>query len=164
MKLKVVLLTGALLGLIVLGNQFISLTGNAVKEGDVVSVQYRGEYSNGTVFDESSEPLTFTVGSGQLIPGFEQAVKGLKQGEEVTVELTPSEGYGTRREELITEMNKTTLTEMISQEPEKGMKLMTNTGSQATITEVTNETITLDLNHPLSGNNLTFWIKIVNIE
>ncbi len=141
-----------------------------VKEGDTVKVHYTGRLEDGTVFDTSrqrNEPLEFTLGQGQLIPGFEKAVVGLSVGEDTTINIPSSEAYGDHREELEVVVSKSDLPDNI--EPEVGMQLqMQQKGSQQAIpvqiTGVTEDQVTLDANHPLAGKDLTFDIELVEIS
>ncbi len=141
----------------------------AVKKGDMVSLHYTGTLDDGSVFDTSTkrnEPLKFTAGSGQVIPGFDQAVVGMKKGEEKKFTLQPSDAYGDRKPEMTQTVPRKHLPQ--DHEPKPGMTLVMGTadGRQvpAVITEVTPENVTLDLNHPLAGKALTFDIKIVEIS
>lgn len=138
-----------------------------VKDGDTVKVHYTGSLSDGTVFDssENKEPLEFTLGSGQLIPGFEKAVNGLTAGESVEVTIPTDEAYGEAREDLVLSVAKSDLPEDI--EPQVGMQLQVNQPQgdpvPVRITAVEEEEIQLDANHPLAGENLTFKIDLVEI-
>ena len=142
-----------------------------VKEGSKVKVEYLGKLDNGEIFDRSDrsgkqEPLEFTIGNKQVIPGFESAVMGMKEGDSTTVELNPEDAYGEVREDLYHEVPKNALPK--EQEPKEGMMLMMMSpqGQQipAVIKEVKDEAIVLDLNHPLAGKKLIFDIKVVGIE
>ena len=138
------------------------------QEGDTVKVHYTGKLKDGSVFDtsENREPLEFTLGQGQLIPGFEKAVIGMEEGNKTTVSIPSDEAYGERQSELEVQVS---LEELPSEiEPEEGMQLQLkqNDSGQAipvVVTEVTDETVTLDANHPLAGKDLTFDIELVNI-
>lgn len=141
-----------------------------VKEGDTVKVHYTGKLEDGTVFDTSrqhNEPLEFTLGEGQLIPGFEKAVVGLSVGEDTTVNIPSNEAYGEHRDELEVVVPRSDLPDNV--EPEVGMQLqMQQKGSQQAIpvqiTGVTEDQVTLDANHPLAGKDLTFDIELVEIS
>ena len=140
----------------------------AIKKGDQVSLHYTGTLKDGSVFDSTkkrNKPLKFTAGSGQVIPGFDKAVMGMKKGEEKKFTLEPSEAYGDRKPDLTQIMPRKLLPK--NHEPKPGMMLALGTpdGQQipATITKVTEENVTLDMNHPLAGKVLTFAIKIVEI-
>tara|TARA_Y100000310_G_C20346428_1_gene652239 strand:- start:57 stop:515 length:459 start_codon:yes stop_codon:yes gene_type:complete len=143
----------------------------SIKEGSKVKVEYEGKFETGEVFDSSKrtgeeKPLEFTVGEKQVIPGFENAVIGMKLNEEKSVEISPEDGYGERKEELKQEVPRTALPK--DQEPKEGMMLIMSSpeGQQfpARISEVTADAIFLDLNHPLAGKKLLFKIKVVGID
>ena len=136
--------------------------GRVVKEGDAVAVHYHGTLDNGEVFDSSREraPLTFIVGGGQMISGFDKAVRGLAVGETVTVRLEPDEAYGQRREDLILEIPRDQAPEGLSVGDSVGF----SSGGTAVVLEVTDEIVRIDANHPLAGKSLTFEIELVSIE
>jgi peptidylprolyl isomerase len=139
-----------------------------VQKGNKIKVQYTGKLKDGTIFDKSKadEPLEFSVGSGKIIPGFDKAVEGMKLNEEKKVILKPEEAYGKRDKTLIKQFPKSSVPEELK--PEKGMvlKLQDKTGRSvpATIIDMTEDNLVIDLNHPLAGRDLTFDIKIVDIE
>jgi FKBP-type peptidyl-prolyl cis-trans isomerase 2 len=132
------------------------------KTGDTVKVRYTGKLADGTVFDSSvgSEPYEFTLGQGQTISGFEQAVIGMKVGETKTVTIPVDEAYGPRRDDLIVEIGRDRLSQDIN--PEVGMQLTSGQGT-VTIIEVSETTVKIDANHPLAGQDLTFDIELVEI-
>ena len=133
------------------------------KVHDTVKVHYKGTLSDGKVFDSSEgrEPLEFTIGSGQVIPGFDRGVEGMKVDEEKTINISVDEGYGEVKTELIYDIPKTNLPEGIT--PEVGLKLISKTKEgheiPLVITEIKEETIVLDANHPLAGQELVFEVK-----
>ncbi len=139
-----------------------------VKNGDVVSVHYTGKLDDGTEFDSSigGEPLQFTVGAGQMIPGFEQAVRGMKTGESKTVTIPSVEAYGPYQAGLVYVIDRAEFPADL--EPQVGQRLPVSLtdGGQAivTVTEVSDSTVTLDANHPLAGKDLTFEIQLVEIS
>lgn len=139
-----------------------------VQAGDTVTLHYTGTLSDGSVFDssEGQSPLFFAVGSGQVIPGFDKAVEGMKVDQEKTFTIPVSEAYGPVRAELLKEFPKDKLPKEI--EPKVGMQLvMQGPNGQAIpvkIAKVASDAITIDLNHPLAGKDLTFKIKIVGIN
>lgn len=152
------------LALVIVGCTGIS--GNVVVEvGDAVSVDYTGFLSDGSVFDTSigGEPLTFTTGQRMMLPDFEEAIIGMNIGEEKTFTLSPSQAYGERNSELIVELNKTIISEMIGEELFVGMQLYSDTGT-ATVIGIDEVNATLDLNHPLAGMELTFTVKLLSIN
>ncbi len=139
-----------------------------VKQNDKVKVHYTGKLADGEVFDSSidREPMEFLVGSGQLIPGFENGVIDMKVNEKKTIVIPSAEAYGELREELIQEVPKDRLPQEI--EPEVGMGLISKTPEgheiQLVVKEVKEDVIIVDGNHPLAGKELTFDIEVVAIN
>ena len=140
-----------------------------VKNGDKVKVEYTGTLDDGTVFDSSKKhgaPLEFEVGARQVIPGFENAIVGMKKDEEKKVKIKPAEAYGEYNSGLIKKLPKEQFPK--DRELKKGMMLVMGlpNGAQmpARITEVTDESVTIDLNHPLAGKALNFEIKVLEIS
>lgn len=139
-----------------------------VKNGDTVKVHYTGSLEDGSVFDTSQdrEPMEFTLGSGQLIPGFEKAVEGMGEGESTKVTIPSSEAYGEPREDLIISVPRENMPEGVT--PEVGMQLQVNQPDGQSIpvriTEIENEQVKLDANHPLAGKDLTFEIELLEIS
>ncbi len=137
------------------------------KTGDTVKIHYTGTLEDGSQFDSSQgrEPLEFELGSGQVIPGFDKAVAGMAVGESKQVTIPPEEAYGPHREQMVQEVPKTALPPDLS--PEIGMALSARGQDGAemrlTVTEVGDDTITVDANHPLAGKPLNFDIELVNI-
>jgi peptidylprolyl isomerase len=140
----------------------------SAKNGDTVKVHYTGKLTNGTVFDssEGGEPLEFTLGQGQLIPGFEQGVIGMKAGESKTITIPADQAYGERRDDMVMEIDRTELPADI--DPEVGMQLQSiqPDGSimVVTIVEVSETKVKLDANNQLAGQTLVFDIKLVEIK
>ena len=141
---------------------------SAVKKNDKVKVQYVGTLANGSIFDKSTEnePLEFVVGSGQLIPGFEQAVLGMTLNEEKKILIKAEDAYGQKDDRLIKAFPLSSLPQDFK--PQQGMviSLSDDAGRSipATITDITPAAVTIDLNHPLVGEDLNFQIRIVGIE
>lgn len=137
------------------------------QQGNTVKVHYKGVLEDGTVFDSSyeKEPLEFTIGDGRIIPGFESAVVGMSQGESKKVTITPEEGYGDYQEQGKVEVNRENMPEDI--QPEPGMMLQLNTPEEkvvyVTVTDMDEEKVTLDANHPLAGKDLHFEIELLEI-
>jgi len=136
------------------------------KQGDTVKVHYTGKLEDGTEFDSSvqREPLEFTIGEGKIIPGFEQAVVGMEPGEEKTVDVEADNAYGQHHDELIMVVDREQLPSEI--DPQVGQQLQVRQGDQAfvvQVTDVSDSEITLDRNHPLAGEDLTFDIELVEI-
>lgn len=141
----------------------------AIKKGDKVKIEYTGTLEDGTVFDSSEkhgQPLEFEVGSGKIIPGFENAVEGMEKDEEKEITLKPEEAYGEPNEQLIREIPRDQLPP--DQEPKEGMVLAVGlpTGQQipARIIEVSEDKVKLDMNHPLAGKTLKFKIKVIEVS
>lgn len=139
-----------------------------VKDKDKVSVHYTGTLADGEVFDSSKgrEPLSFTVGEGQMIPGFENAVRGMGINETKTVTIKSEDAYGELREEMVQKIDKSQLPPDL--EPEVGQQLASTLpdGQQiiVRVTDVSDSHITIDANHPLAGKELTFEIEVVSIN
>lgn len=140
---------------------------STVKSGDTVKVHYTGKLNNGELFDssEGAEPLAFTVGVGEVIPGFDQALLGMKVGETKDVVIEPEQAYGNRIEELVQVIDRTQFN-LGGAEPEVGMHIEMRTPDgniPLTITDLTDTTITLDANHLLAGETLHFSLTLVEI-
>lgn len=140
-----------------------------VKENDTVKVHYTGKLADGQVFDSSverGEPIEFTMGQGQLIPGFEKGLIDMKVNEKKTVNIAKEEAYGEPREELIQEVQKSQLPEEIK--PEVGMGLVSKSPDgqemNLVVKDVKEETIVVDGNHPLAGKDLVFDLEVVEIK
>lgn len=135
-----------------------------IEKGSKVKVHYTGKLKDNEVFDSSKdkEPLEFTVGEGQLIPGFENGVMGLNAGDKKTIELEPEQAYGPVREELVNEVPKENLPEGVK----IGSTLQAQTEQGPVMVRVVelNETIgTVDANHPLAGKKLIFDLEVVEV-
>jgi len=144
-------------------------TPRVAKNGDTVLVNYTGKLADGTVFDSSvgREPFEFTLGAGQAIYGFDNAIIGMKVGEKKTVTILVDEAYGPYLDEMVIEVSRDRLPS--NMEPKVGQKVLMSGPNgntiQVTITKVTdNTTVTLDANHPLAGKDLTFDIELVKIQ
>lgn len=137
------------------------------KDGDTVKIHYTGRLQDGTVFDSSSdrEPLQFSIGSGQVIPGFEEAVTGMTIGEKKTAQIPCNKAYGERNPSMVMVVDKKHVPPEI--DPEVGQRLQVGSPDgqllAVTIVEVSEENITLDANPPLAGEDLTFDIELVEI-
>ncbi len=136
--------------------------GLMAQDGDLVEVHYVGTLDDGSQFDSSRErgqPFSFTVGSGQVISGFDEAVRGAEVGDVNTVRMEPADAYGEWSEENIVR---------VPFNPEQGDvavgdRVYLNTGQEAVVLEVTDEYVELDANHPLAGEALTFEIEVLAI-
>jgi FKBP-type peptidyl-prolyl cis-trans isomerase 2 len=137
------------------------------KSGDTVRVHYTGTLDNGTEFDSSHgrEPLEFTLGAGGLIAGFESAVHGMSAGETKTVTIPADEAYGPRRPDLTHEAPRGAIPDEIELVVGLILHAQGPDGQQLTfqVTDFDEETVTLDGNHPLAGEDLTFNLELVEI-
>jgi peptidylprolyl isomerase len=137
------------------------------KPGDTVKVHYTGKLEDGTVFDSSAdrEPLQFTIGEGNVIPGFENAVVGMNPGEIKTEKIPCVDAYGPRHEEMIQTIERSAIPADIA--VQEGQQLqVSQPGGEAlvvTVAEVTDDAVTLDGNHMLAGKDLVFEIELVEI-
>ncbi len=140
----------------------------AAKNGDMVSVHYTGSLTDGAIFDSSRDrdPLSFTLGEGQVIAGFNHAVEGMEIGDVRTVTIAARDAYGEYRDEWAIEVNPSDIPPEI--QPEVGMDLEMHQADGGSVpvrvTQVSAESITLDANHPLAGMDLTFEIELVSID
>jgi FKBP-type peptidyl-prolyl cis-trans isomerase 2 len=137
------------------------------KSGDTVRIHYTGTLSDGSVFDSSQgrDPLEFTIGAGQVIPGFDKAVTGMTSGEQKTVTIPCDEAYGQPDPRAVQAIPRGNIPDEIPLEV--GMQLQA-TGPQGqpiivTVTEFTDAEVTLDANHRLAGEDLTFALELVEI-
>lgn len=137
------------------------------KDGDTIKVHYTGKLDDGSVFDSSAErdPLEFKLGENRIIRGFEKAVIGMKPGEKSNIKIPSEDAFGPYRDEMVLELNKEELAPDLK--PVKGQQLQLRQSDDQTIivmvTEVTEDKVTLDANHPLAGKDLTFDIELVEI-
>ncbi|MGD9032019.1 MAG: peptidylprolyl isomerase [Desulfobacteraceae bacterium] len=138
-----------------------------VKDGDTVKVHYTGKLENGEVFDTSreQEPFEFTVGKQAVIPGFEKGVVGMEVGDTKTIEIPPEEAYGAKQDQLVVEVNKSEFPDDITPAIGQRLQIRQQDGNPivVTITDLTEDIITLDANHPLAGYTLFFDVELVDI-
>jgi peptidylprolyl isomerase len=136
--------------------------------GDLVSVHYTGKLKNGEVFDSSKDrnPLEFTLGNKELLAGFEDGVEGMKPGESRSVTLEPENAFGDRREDLLLKLPKNEFPQNITPSVGLQLRLSNASGNEMTvvITEVGEDSVTLDGNHPLSGQTVVFDIELLEIK
>lgn len=137
------------------------------KSGDTVHVHYTGKLGDGSVFDSSEgrDPLSFELGKGMVVPGFEKAVTGMEVGEKKTVTFPSEEAYGPRLDQLTFTVPRDNLPE--GYDPKKGemLRMETRDGRQmdVLVTGADQESVKLDANHPLAGHDLTFDVELVKI-
>ncbi len=135
----------------------------AVSQGNTVSVHYVGTLDDGEQFDSSrdrGQPLTFVVGAGQMISGFDTAVQGMELGEIKAVRLLPAEAYGERSDDLVVEVG----LDQVPPDTSIGDTLIAQDGRSVMVLAVEGDVVTIDANHPLAGEVLTFEIEIVDIQ
>ncbi len=137
------------------------------KSGDTVRVHYTGKLDDGTVFDSSagSEPIEFVIGDHQVIPGFEDGVAGMEVGEAKTITIPFEQAYGAYDEGLLLEVPRAQFPDHINPEVGEALQLRQPDGDVVTvvISDVSDEAVTLDANHPLAGENLTFDLQLAEI-
>ena len=148
---------------------FVYFAVPAVVAGDTINVTYTGMFDNGTVFDTNAgkSPLTFTVGGGQMIPGFDAAVRGMKVNEEKNVTLTPDQAYGDYNPALVRIVPYSQLPANQTYYPGEPLGFRSSVDGSEHIVYVVNVTsagVAIDANSPLAGQNLTFDIKIDSIQ
>ncbi|GAB4388296.1 FKBP-type peptidyl-prolyl cis-trans isomerase [Albidovulum sp.] len=138
-----------------------------VKTGDTVRIHYRGTLKDGTEFDSSEGrgPLEFEVGSGQIIPGLDKALPGMEVGEKKTVEVPMAEAYGEANPATRHTVPRAHIPPDIPLEVGTRLQMQSRDGQviAVTVAEVTDDAVTLDANHPLAGQDLTFDIELVSI-
>lgn len=137
-------------------------------EGDTVTVEYTGKLEDGTVFDTSEDhgPLSFTIGEQEVIPGFQEAVVGMAPGESETTTVAPENAYGERSEERIFSVQHGALPDDLDPDVGDQLEMQTQEGQTfpVVVTEVGDEGIIVDANHPLAGEELVFEIELKAIE
>jgi FKBP-type peptidyl-prolyl cis-trans isomerase 2 len=135
-------------------------------KGSIVTVEYAGKLEDGTVFSTSSseEPFQFKIGDGRIIPGFEQAVMGMEPGDTKTVKISADQAYGDYEEDRV----HTVPRDKFPPNVQVGQQYQSNQqadGPEAfTVVKVANDEVTLDGNHPLAGRDVTFDIKLLEVE
>ena len=137
------------------------------KSGDTVRIHYTGTLDDGSTFDSSKgrDPLEFKLGSGQVIPGFDTAVTGMSVGESKTVTIPPEEAYGAHNPQGLQSFPRANIPPDVPLEIGTRLQMQTPEGQavQVVVTEVSDDAVMLDANHPLAGKALTFAIELVEI-
>ena len=138
------------------------------KRGDTVHVHYRGTLDDGSEFDSSagSDPIVFTIGAGQVIPGFENAIEGMSTGDKKTERIEAENAYGDHRDELVFTVGRDQMPDGADVEVGDMLQVGFPDGSNATVqvAALDDQSVTLDANHPLAGKNLTFELELVSID
>lgn len=136
--------------------------------GDTVKVHYTGKLEDGTIFDSSAErdPLQFSIGEGRVIPGFEQAAIGMSPGDSKTVTIPAEQAYGSHRPELVMVVERQRMPADLSVEVGQQLEIRQSNGQviPVIVTDVSESKVTLDANHPLAGQDLTFEIELVEVS
>ena len=137
------------------------------KAGDTVKVHYTGKFEDDSVFDTSADrdPLQFTLGEGQVIPGFEEAVVGMNQGETKSAQIPADKAYGPHHKEMVMEVDRDKLPENLEPKVDQQLQVNQPDGKKfvVTVTDVSEKCVTLDGNHPLAGKDLIFDIQLIEI-
>jgi peptidylprolyl isomerase len=140
---------------------------STAKHGDTVQIHYTGTLEDGTVFDSSEgrDPLSFTLGQGQVISGFEEAALGMEVGETRTARIDVDDAYGQRRDDLVLEVPREQLPDELEVDVGTPLQLQQPDGQAVpvTVAALDETTVTLDANHPLAGQALTFEMTLVGI-
>ena len=140
---------------------------STAKKGDVVKVHYTGKLNSGEQFDSSKgrSPLEFTVGAGQMIPGFDEAIPGMEIGEKKTITIAPEKAYGEKKEDAVIEFSKSNIPADMKLEPGMKLQLRDEAGHPVPVVviEIKDDVVILDANHELAGKELIFDIELVEI-
>ncbi len=148
--------------------QYTEKSMSTAKSGDTVCVHYTGKLDDGTQFDSSvgQEPLEFSLGAGNVIPGFDTAVEGMAVGDSKSVKIEAADAYGPHHEQLVQDVPRGQLPD--DMQPEVGMQLQAQGQDgqllRLVVTAVNAEVVTVDGNHPLAGQALNFDIELVDIK
>jgi FKBP-type peptidyl-prolyl cis-trans isomerase 2 len=138
------------------------------KEGDRVKINFIGKLEDGSVFANTadSEPLEFKLGENKIIPGIENAVEGMNVGESKTVNVNPEQAYGQRRDELVEEVSRDQFPENVEPKVGQRFEVPRQVGQPMVVqvVDVSQQTVTLDGNHPLAGRDLTFELELLEIS
>ena len=139
-----------------------------VKSGDTVQIHYTGTLKDGTTFDSSEgrDPLEFVVGSGQIIPGLDSALPGMTEGDKKVVQVPSEEAYGPVNPEMRQAVPREGIPADIPLDPGTQLQMQTPDGQTlpVIVTEANDSEVTLDANHPLAGQQLTFDVELVEIK
>ena len=155
-----------------------------VEPGDIVTIDYVGRFESGGLFDTSRyevaeehglaeaqgrdpdeyTPLSFTVGAESVIEGLDEGVVGLSEGEEATIEVPPSKGYGEFEPERVREYDKEEFEAMVGQEAEIGLHVHAENGLHGDVTAITDQVVEVDFNHELAGKTLVFDVSVVAVQ
>jgi len=136
--------------------------------GNKIAIHYTGTLADGSVFDSSEgrDPLSFTMGEGQIIPGLETALDGMAEGEEKTVTVPADDAYGQKNPQAMQRVPRSSVPDGVPLDLGTQLQLQTPEGQAmpVTVAEVTESEVVLDANHPLAGKDLTFAVKVVSVD
>ena len=137
-----------------------------MKPGDKVKVEYTGTLDDGSVFDSSEGrgPLEFIIGNGEVISGFENGIKDMKLNQEKTIKIKPQDAYGEKNEQLIREIPRDKFPPDVQVSSHLVLKSPEGQQIPAFVSQVNEDNIVIDMNHPLAGKELTFKVKVVGIN
>ncbi|WP_324662976.1 FKBP-type peptidyl-prolyl cis-trans isomerase [Haloarcula sediminis] len=155
-----------------------------IERGDGVTIHYVGRFEDGSLFDTSRQevarhedlitaqgnqpadyaPLSFTVGRGDIIEGIEEALVGMEEGEERTIEVPPEKAYGEFEAEKVREYDPEAFEEMVGQEPEVGVHVEAKNELHGDVTAVREDVVEVDFNHELAGRTLVFDIEVIDVR
>ncbi|MGH1415300.1 MAG: FKBP-type peptidyl-prolyl cis-trans isomerase [Pelagimonas sp.] len=137
------------------------------KSGDTVRIHYTGTLDDGSTFDSSAgrDPLEFTLGSGQVIPGFDKGVDGMTVGEKKTINIPADDAYGQLDDRARQAVPREQIPAEIPLEVGIQLQMQSPTGQvmPVTVVEISETEVTLDANHPLAGKDLTFELELVSV-
>ena len=140
----------------------------AAHEGSTVKVHYTGKLASGEVFDTSKErgPVEFKIGEGQILPSFEQAIVGMNPGETKTITLQPDEAFGPHRDDRMIEVPRERIPDETHLEVGQRLQMRSPDGDAVlvAVAEINPETVTLDANHPLAGEELVFDVELLEVS
>ena len=140
---------------------------NEVKFGDTVKIHYKAKTNDSIIFDSLNQldPLVFTIGDGQIIPAFEQALVGMKAGEKKTINLLAADAFGPYIEELITTIEKSQLPPNVELKRDQQLQIQQPDGQiiLVKVMQINDNSVTFDANHPLAGKDITFDIHLLEI-
>jgi peptidylprolyl isomerase len=162
-----ILVAGGIIIVAALG--FVIFNPFVAKNGDMVSVYYTGTLDDGTVFDTNlnASPLAFTLGTGMVIPGFEEAVAGMAVNDIKTVKIPPDKAYGSYNNSLVHVLNRSDLPANLTPVEGQYYSIRRTTDGAVSVIKIINvtpTTITWDENHELAGKNLSFTLRLVSIN
>jgi FKBP-type peptidyl-prolyl cis-trans isomerase 2 len=139
-----------------------------IKDGDTVEILFEAKLEDGTVFDKTEEdqPLKLTIGEGKILPAVENAIKGMKVGESKEIVIEPEDGFGPYIDELVADIPKSAINPDLKLELGMVLIIKMPTGKRypARVIEIGDNSVKIDLNHPLAGKKLIFFIKLIKVN